>query len=140
MDDRDHQIISDVFGTVSLIEGETFTIDDVLTAMRLAREQERKALLTDDQVIWVVNDNAELGVKIGDQLFFLYKGESLVYATGEHDNGTPMHWRTVGKREFGECCHPINYANPTMIGTVSLDDCDRWQIMPQFKGKADAAG
>lgn len=87
-------------------------------------------MLKADDVQWVVNDNAELGVKIGDQFFFLYKGDSLVYETGAHDDGSPMHWRTVGKREFGECCHPINYKNPELIGTVSLGDSDRWQQLP----------
>ena len=53
--------------------------------------------LTKDDVEWVVNDLAELGVKIGNQFFFLYKGRS--YQGGNK-------WRYVGKREFGECCHP----------------------------------
>jgi hypothetical protein len=30
--------------------------------------------LSPDVVEWVVNDNAELGVKIGKQFFWLYKG------------------------------------------------------------------
>jgi hypothetical protein len=99
-------------------------------------------------VEWVVNDIAELGVKIGDQFFFLYKGYSLVYGDSEfeserpkdgiakHDDGTPMHWRPVGKREFGECCHPVNYEDlrkcgqPHYIGTVRLDDSDEWKPLP----------
>jgi hypothetical protein len=88
-----------------------------------------------DAVEWVVNDNSELGVKIGNQFFFLYKGDSLVYETGKHDDGSAMHWRTVGKREFGECCHPINYSDPTRTGTVSLDDSDRWADLPPAKAK-----
>ncbi len=96
--------------------------------------------LTDEQVEWVVNDNAELGVKIGNQFFFLYKGYSLVYGSdvtlnrkdgiAVHDDDTPMHWRPVFKREFGECCHPINYEDPTYIGMVSLDDSDEWKPLP----------
>ena len=35
--------------------------------------------LKDEQVEWVVNDSAELGVKIGNQFFWLYKGASLIY-------------------------------------------------------------
>lgn len=81
----------------------------------------------EDDVEWVVNDNAELGVRIRGQCFFLYKGNSLVYETAKHDDGTPMFVRTVGKREFGECCHPINYSDPSRIGTVSLSDSDRWE-------------
>ena len=89
--------------------------------------------LTPDRVEWVVNDNAELGVKIGDQFFWLYKGYSLVYRDGTHDDGSPMRWRPVFKREFGECCHPINYADPRISGTVSLDDSDDWQELPSPK-------
>lgn len=98
--------------------------------------------LTPDDVEWVVNDIAELGVKIGDQFFFLYKGESLVYGWLDpdptkpplHDDGeTPLQWRPVWKREFGECCHPINHENYALIGTVSLDDDDCWQPIPAAK-------
>lgn len=86
--------------------------------------------LSADDVEWVVNDNAELGVKIGNQFFFCYKGHSLVYAEGTHDDGRPMMWRRVFKREFGECIHPVNYLQPTHIGTVSLDDSDEWMPLP----------
>lgn len=96
--------------------------------------------LRDEDVEWVVNDIAELGVKIGNQFFWLYKGHSLVYGTEDdperkdgiclHDNGKPMHWRPVGKREFGECCHPVNYKDPSQWGTVSLDDSDEWKPLP----------
>jgi hypothetical protein len=59
-----------------------------------------------DHVEWVVNDSGELGVKIGNQFFFMYKGHSLVYDSAKHDDGSQMRWRLIGKREFGECCHP----------------------------------
>jgi hypothetical protein len=55
-----------------------------------------------------VNDLAELGVKIGDRCFFLYKGDSIEYKDGLHDDGTPMLYRIVGKREFGEVCRPLH--------------------------------
>lgn len=93
-------------------------------------------LLRAEDVEWVVNDIAELGVKIGGQFFFLYKGHSLVYDEATHDDGSTMHWRPVFKREFGECAHPINYKDPTKIGTVSLDDSDDWQVLPQAKSYA----
>lgn len=91
--------------------------------------------LTPDQVEWVVNDIAELGVKIGDQFFWLYKGTSLVvnnpiYEDAGEREGKPMMWRHVFKREFGECAHPINYNDPTRIGTVSLDDSEDWKPVP----------
>lgn len=59
--------------------------------------------------MWIVNDNGELGVKIGDRFFFLYKGESLEYKDGKHDDGTPVMWRIVGKREFGETVWPRSW-------------------------------
>ena len=57
--------------------------------------------LTKESVEWVVNKYGELGVKIGNQFFYLYKGRSLCY-----DPESAMKWRYVGKREFGECCYP----------------------------------
>ena len=114
-------------------------------ARRLRDAEEKLAranTLTADDVEWVVNDIAELGVKIGDQFFFLYKGASLVYGTDEAsqaagvslnedvDPPTPHKWRPVFKREFGECAHPINYNDPRLIGTVSLDDSDEWRDLP----------
>jgi len=86
--------------------------------------------LNADDVIWITNDNAELGVRIGNKCFFLYKGESLTYDDKMHDNGTPMMIRTVGKLEFGECVHPLNRDDYTKKGTVSLGDSDRWEKMP----------
>lgn len=92
--------------------------------------QPAQALRADD-VQWIVNDLAELGVMIRGQAFFLYKGHSLVYKEAKHDEtGEPMRYRPVFKREFGECAHPINYDDPTLIGTVSLDDSDEWRVLP----------
>lgn len=87
-------------------------------------------VLSEDDVQWIVNDLAELGVMIRGQAFFLYKGGSLVYEDTKHEDGRPMHYRTVGTREFGECCHPINHKDYSLKGTVSLDDCDRWKLLP----------
>lgn len=61
------------------------------------------------KIKWVVNDMAELGVKINGKCYFLYKGDSIVYEDGKHEDGTDILHRLVGKREFGECCHPLNY-------------------------------
>lgn len=86
-----------------------------------------------EDVQWVVNNLAELGVKIGDQFFFLYKGDSICYSGQEDEDEQPMTYRTVGKREFGECCHPVNYKDPTKIGTVNQGDSDRWLPLPPNK-------
>jgi len=120
----------------------TLTNDDLRDTLlawadRLASLPVEGWVLRDEDVQWIVNDNAELGVKIGGQFFFCYKGRSLVYENAQHDDESPMHWRPVFKREFGECVHPVNYADlrscghQHYIGTVSLDDSDDWQPLPQ---------
>lgn len=64
-------------------------------------------------VQWVVNSLGELGVCIQGEYFFLYKGESLQYGmlaqdgVAMDDYGRQMLVRPVGKREFGETCHPL---------------------------------
>lgn len=58
---------------------------------------------------WIVNNLAELGVRVGDKFFFLYKGENIEYVSVDGTDGeVPLKWRRVQKREFGECCQPIN--------------------------------
>jgi hypothetical protein len=68
--------------------------------------------------VWIVNDMGELGVKVGERFFFLYKGGNIEYGKSTsnvrngitlHDDGTPMKYRIVGKREFGETCHPLKF-------------------------------
>ena len=61
-------------------------------------KKENGQSLNPEDVEWVVNNLAELGVKIGGQFFFLYKGTS--YVDGRL-------WRHVEKREFGEVCRPL---------------------------------
>lgn len=68
-----------------------------------------------NDVQWIVNDLGELGVCVNGHYFFLYKGQSLEYGIDTdvrdgkvlHDDGTPMLFRPVGKREFGETCQPL---------------------------------
>lgn len=88
-------------------QNETDLLDvDAAWSFFLPHLKPAESELVDDDVEWIVNDNAELGVKIGSRMFFLYKGCSLEYKDGLHDDGRPMKWRPVYKREFGECCHP----------------------------------
>ena len=63
-----------------------------------------RIVLSPEDVEWVVNDTGELGVKIGSNIFFLYKGESLRYSQPTHEDGTPRMYRRVEKWEFGESC------------------------------------
>lgn len=72
----------------------------------------------DAEPVWIVNDLGELGVRVGSRFFFLYKGDNLEYGTNSesrdagvslHDDGTPMRYRIVGKREFGEVCYPLKW-------------------------------
>lgn len=88
--------------------------------------------LRESDVQWIVNSLGELGVMIHGQAFFLYKGESLQYDDpSDETDGPLLMYRPVFKREFGECCHPINYADPAKIGTVSLSDSDEWRPLPE---------
>lgn len=60
--------------------------------------------------VWIVNSYGELGVKVGERFFFLYKGDNIEYENATHDDdGTPMRYRVVGKREFGETCWPLSW-------------------------------
>ncbi len=55
---------------------------------------------------WIVNDHAELGVRVNGHFYFLWKGRSMEYETKEELGGPGIQWRPVGKREFGESCLP----------------------------------
>ena len=81
-------------------------------------KKENKAKLNKQDVEWVVNDAAELGVKIGTQFFWLYKGESLVYT---NDPDAPKKYRRVGRVEFGVCCHPVD-----MVDRSKMNDYDEY--------------
>lgn len=83
---------------------------------------ERRPLFTRPAPVvpeWIVNDLGELGVKVGDRFFFLYKGDNIEYGkrgdsvsdsgVALHDDCTPMRYRTVGKVEFGETCWPAHW-------------------------------
>lgn len=102
---------------------------------------------------WIVNDLGELGVMVGGRCFFLYKGDNIEYGVdgiGEsragialHEDGTPMRYRPVGKREFGETCKPLEWVmqgqysdryTTELVFTPGLshgkpDDC-KWRDLP----------
>ncbi len=87
-----------------------------------------------DDVQWVVNSLAELGVKIGDRFFWLYKGESLEYSSSDG----PIMWRPVRKREFGESCHPVKFSDaPT---PPIYTEGDGWAQLPMDKTIAEQLG
>lgn len=75
-----------------------------------------------EDVEWVVNENAELGVRIHGRCFFLYKGASLEYTYVEDDDGSQMMVRPVGKREFGECCHPLKMLEEGVLRGLDPND------------------
>lgn len=85
-------------------------------------------------VEWVVNDMAELGVKIGNQFFWLYKGESSVIH--QHADGTPVRWRPVTRTEFGDVCYPPNvklkfHPDAVAPGAFYDDDGAEWFPIPK---------
>ena len=71
-------------------------------------EHEAPTSSLQDTLTWVVNDMGELGVEINGQVLFCYKGESLSYANCPfYEDGSPILYRKVGKREFGETVWPL---------------------------------
>jgi len=64
-------------------------------------------LIKDSDVEWVVNTHSDLGVKIKNRFFFLYKGESLEYSGNPYPEECDR-WRPVERRKFDEYCHPID--------------------------------
>lgn len=95
-----------------------------------------------DEPIWIVNSLGELGVFVNGRYFFLYKGHNIEYENKEKD----IYFRVVGKREFGEVCHPIDYpksfnfeeSQPYMRELLydpklSYGEKVEWGLLPQTK-------
>jgi hypothetical protein len=101
-----------------------------------------KRKLRPDDVLWVVNSLGELGVKIDDEFFFLYKGESLQYkGHGPFGEDRPLRWRRVHKFEFGETCHPMDwtrtqldkglgYTSGSPTGELDYNAGEGWDGLP----------
>ena len=86
--------------------GQKLDVQALSLALAAAEQEaadQAKALVAED-VKWVVNSLGELGVRIGNRMFFLYKGHSL-----EYSSPSDMLWREVGKREFGETANARNF-------------------------------
>lgn len=103
---------------------------------------------------WIVNSIGELGVEVNGKQFFLYKGDNISY-TGECDD-EPMMYRSVGKREFGETCHPFKwwdshgnanfpqgkYTEEVITGIKSkeLPEEYKWKLLPNVNNKMEEKG
>jgi hypothetical protein len=88
--------------------------------------------LEDKTVQWVVNSLGELGVKIGDRFFFLYKGCSLEYSHDPMDKEPKIRWTYVGKREFGETCQRPPAPGTDIPPPVDLNDGRAWELLPIY--------
>lgn len=88
-----------------------------------------------NEVKWVVNDLGELGVRIGDMSYFMYKGESIVYKEA-HEDGSRMMQRPVLKREFGEVCR-VPGLEIENDGNVGYTEGDGW--FPLTEGNESVA-
>lgn len=97
-----------------------YAVDIPALVAEVERLRGIEAGLRSERPEWIVNDNAELGVMVHGRAFFLYKGRSLEYEEAKHDDGSRMMYRPVGKREFGECCHPVGMNSTPDRYTVPL--------------------
>jgi hypothetical protein len=102
---------------------------------------------------WIVNDLGELGVMCSGRAYFLYKGRSLEYGedsrdgVAHHDNGEPMKYRAVGKREFGEVCYPFAFTvrdlpvnQPYTEELIGDSPDSRWRPLPAAPAKETRPG
>jgi len=96
-----------------------------------------------DDIKWVVNDIAELGVEVAGRVFFLYKGRGLEYAHPWHDGSDEdipeclMRYRLVYRREFGECAHPHSHYSVdgrpvNNTGLYSYGNPEDWKQLPDW--------
>jgi hypothetical protein len=97
--------------------------EDKCVCAELAEEAERL------KPVWIVNSLGELGVKVGDKFYFMYKGESLVYTELSKEDGIHMMWRPIGKREFGETQHPQVWVAANRSGS-RYSEGSGWQDLP----------
>ena len=114
-------------------------------------ENKYHAKLTEDlylepeNVEWIVNNLGELGVKVGENYFFCYKGRSIRYDADDIEGPSddeegihPLKWRPVYKREFGECIHPPPKTKHSydrgeydpMMGRYDFGPAEHWKPIP----------
>jgi hypothetical protein len=88
---------------------------------------------------WIVNSLGELGVEVYGRFYFLYKGHSLEYTNNE--SSTPLLYRAVGKREFGETCHPPDTRDAggrSLLRDGRYTAGEGWKQLPYFDAQHQA--
>lgn len=88
-----------------------------------------------DKIKWVVNDLGELGVRIGDTSYFMYKRGSITYSE-THQDGSPMMQRPVQEGEFGYVCRVPGFEIEN-DGNAGYFEGDGW--FPLTKGSESVA-
>lgn len=121
------QALNDMAGALHMMQDQVSDLREKLIEAKEAIALATAGVVTKDQVEWVVNELGELGVKIGDQFFFLYKGESLQYTD---DPDAPRKYRPVGKCEFGECCISPWHPDDEVEVSTKLPPCHHWEDLP----------
>lgn len=82
-----------------------------------------------DGVDFVVNDRGELGVRVGDQLLWFFRGRTRPFVYGYHSaGGDRMHWRRCTSAEFGD-----RIMVPGHVFGDRYTHGDGWQLMPAHK-------
>lgn len=84
-----------------------------------------------DKPVWIINNYGDLGVLANGRPYFLYKGNAMQYS-GPVDGNTPMRYRRVKKREFGETCKPFQCVanNIDFVFDPEDEDMEEWYDMP----------
>lgn len=110
--------------------GENFVYDQDHRALAAANGELVKALTPQ----WIVNNLGELGCRVGDRFYFIYKyDDPLVYTTAdgcfEDDDAKPLMWRPIYKREFGETQWPEKWIRAGRREDEYTDG-EGWQPLP----------
>jgi len=49
---------------------------------------------------WIVSNNGEIGLKLGDRCIFMDNGKCVEYSDGRYENGDAVFYRPMKKTEF----------------------------------------
>lgn len=112
-----------------------------IAACVLASKRERALEeISEDDVEWVVNSIAELGVRVKGRYFFLYKGRSMEYEGLSEEAARyldPLRVRPVEENEFGVVCRPRKRYREEMTLQGTYIRGEGWVLLPPAPDKGE---